>query len=519
MRADHARERSLYDFLHNSFSPQEFRTELFRAAPELLGTLPESSAPSEHFFGEVVRALVRHGQVGPDLFSVLEETRPRRRPEIAALRAAWEAQRGEFPWLAELRRRLAAYAPEDSFIDHGERAIELRLASACQFLRAQQVLTPDEWEVAGAASAGLACCGASTALAERLRTTSEGLLAAPLIDAACSVAAMAAAEHVPVDAHAGHDSLRLGLLAALLELNEALTCTRAALRHPNQPPPSEGSERWWSMFMTTALTQRGPAVAQLRFEVPDRGWVDPLKQAVGIGIEARWQELRPVLAAHGVGLTLARSEVHFSEGLRPPTALLPALRGRGRAALERLKLPHLSGPPSPIERDLLRLPMPHSCCRNDLAIELSTSPRERLTLRRGDSVVAELYGEATIVHAPLATGEVYTWHLEDLTFRRPTSLARGTLLAAPADATPLDPHELARRGLWTELVRELWPRRRDAPIEELALLVRALRGGFEWLSEHARRSERRSERIDLYRAAIDTVLIATDDTTTKEDRA
>jgi hypothetical protein len=250
----------------------------------------------------------------------------------------------EPPWASYLDRRLNESDGGSAYLDRSARRMRDRLQRLDRIFDLGTALSRPEAEVLWAAASLRLLAGAGSPSELALDIGLELDWTPELTRAAGS-----AAEAVEPGFDLTNPALRTGpwrvdLLAGLLRLGEILDLDRQAVSPllAMSMPKAEADISDWLVYLTREVrTERG-GIVQYVLDVPSTQWIDPLKGATSLRLEALWQDLRALFLKARLSLAVAPSEVLLGAVGKPPDSVLGRLRRFGKAVgTPRVRLRHL----------------------------------------------------------------------------------------------------------------------------------------------------------------------------------
>jgi CHAT domain len=372
----------------------------------------------------------------------------------------------------------------------------LRLDRLARLFSLPDVLSREESQILRAA----ACLRSGAGLDE-----DEGDPAGPADFVAAARYVAAAEPGADLTAHALHSGpWRLDLLAALLRLGEIIDLDRevTAPSRPGRRPAEQAEILDWVAYLTREIRIPRSSIVQYVLDAPSPTWIDPLKRATSLRLEAAWQELRPILLGAGLVLAAAPSEVVLGAVPQPPDAVLGKLRELGRQVGKAVPfLRHLGTPAATLPLDVL-LPLPGSTVTGEEVLAFPGGFPGYLQVAEEESgcevyrrPIAAAERELVLDLADLRPTHWYRWWLysEEIAGRfdlirlgrlRPLSADEQQQLAAAGEPSRDD---LLALGLHSRLLRELTLglQSATAPLEEIALAHRLIVEAYEWVRQEA----------------------------------
>ncbi len=395
------------------------------------------------------------------------------------------------PWAAALARRVDAAAGPPSYLDRPARRVPDRIARLGRLSALPGALTAAEAEVLLAAAYLRALAAVGGREAERVHTPPAEIAGnlrgelgwEPRFAAAAASAAAAAEREAGVYApELRTGPWRLDLIAALLRLSELLDLDHGAVLPGcagRMPEPGEALAAWLA-YLTREVRIAAGGIVQFALTVPAVEWIEPLKRATSLRVEAAWQELRMILLAAGVTVAVAPSEVLLSADGPVPAVVLEKLRRFGaEVRLTALDLNHLAEQEDGLPSLDLLLPLP--CAAVDAEEKLVRTAEGPALLELVDETTGEVIarrriaaGEREVVfdledlrpdrwvrwslHSEIIAGEK---HLERVGRLRPLAPAQQRLWQAAGAGSDSDTEPwrlLLALGLHSRLLRQLAPR-------------------------------------------------------------
>jgi hypothetical protein len=304
-------------------------------------------------------------------------------------------------------------------------------------------------------------------------------------------------------------NVRCSFLAALLQLGEILDSDHDALAaRPESPPPEDADLSFWLAYCTRHLGVQRPGLVLFQVVVArtQKSYRHRISRCIALIFEAKWQALRPILAANGIALSRAPIDLALSPTVTPmPLSVLSRLETAAAHALTEIpKLLHLGDEPPALTTVDALLPLPCSAVLNELT--LTFDPERDCVLRlicpKGELAVVRpvAAGRLRVPADVLAAGDgVCQWQLVVDEADFVSVIASGQVwVVSPSDQIRLEAaidgsHPSAIRswrfalGLWNDVLSELWPKLISGQGDRTeALLVRdVLFGSYDWLRRHS----------------------------------
>lgn len=404
-------------------------------------------------------------------------------------------------WMATLAERFAEAGEEGSYLDGSLRRVRRRLEQLDRLFVLAGVLSREEVEVLRA-TAHLRWLAGADGFAEWAGKLGRELGWSGELAAAAGRAAAAAGEKADLREASLHTGAwRLDLIAALLRLSELLDLDRRAVRPAlaQRMPEAEADLSAWLAHLTREVRTGRGGIVKFVLAAPSSEWIEPLKRATALRLEAAWQGLRTVLAPAGLVVAAAPSEIVLEASGEPPAPVLDRLWQLARDVGAALPcLDHLGAAPAAFDLDRL-LPLPGSAVTGEETLAYGESFPALLKVVDEESG-REIYRRAVAAGEPeliLDVGDLrpdhwYRWWLFS------TQLAGRLRLIRLGRLRPLGPRErqhldalggessraaLLAHGLHDQFLRELTPALHagSATLEEIALAHRLIVGAYEWV--------------------------------------
>jgi hypothetical protein len=281
--------------------------------------------------------------------------------------------------------------------------------------------------------------------------------------------------------------VRLDLIGAFAMIGLRLDLTRSAIAvgATTLTPPAETSDEWLAFLTDEIICERG--IVRFHLLAPSIDWVEPLKCATAVALEAIWQRARTVLTRHGFSFAVSRSRVEVDdEVVTAPPVALAVITESARQAVEALpNLPHFGHMKLPSLEALL--PLPFSKIRAPVTFRAPMSGPVRLLV--DGTVIAEEPNSSVIAYYP-PVGSAVDCILEcdeagEFVPVIKSSLQRlSPIEAGILDSDSLAPDTMRLLHLWNDLLASIWPMvlGTDPNREDLAIAYHLLRNAFEELS-------------------------------------
>ena len=326
--------------------------------------------------------------------------------------------------------------------------------------------------------------------------------------------------------HPGRGSPRVVLLAALLQIGEALDLDHDALptgSHGSPPDSPDYLAGWIAWFTPEIRAARG--VVTFVQQVPSARWVEPVGRYTLLAFEGLWHTLRNTLTRHGFGLATAPLLASIDSAVwEPPSDLLSRLTAEAELIRGRLAegFFHLGDEAAITAEDLV--PLPDSAVSGPTVFRTDPGRDYQLLLWAVEGQDAEserIYeapagsgGRIVVDPSTLPTGVKYLWELrqDDDTGDFPR-VAAGSLrtlsdgeqaLFHLSDAGPSARATWIELGLWNNLLLDLWPRLEEkaTTLSDRMLALRIVQAAYDWVREFTPNLAS----VDLYREAGGRIL-------------
>lgn len=227
----------------------------------------------------------------------------------------------------------------------------------------------------------------------------------------------------------------------------------------------------------------------------DRDVADVCRRAVAFDLDVWIESHRSLLAQASIPILRAPVTVEFDPTAVVSPLVCEALAGHAVVMQDlafRLRLEHL-GDDDQVDAEEL-LPVPGTLVLDRVVLPVPTSNRVLVRVSTRARVLLEFPSErartTAVPTADLPTGCRLDWEVitRDIFGREECCAAGWFRVATPDDRVALDRAEDAaarfRLGAWDDVIRRLWPRVRDASLDdhEYQMLVQLVRHEHEWLT-------------------------------------